>query len=114
MYDSTGTETTDADIATSYVYMVTLNKLIDGYSTALVNTIATTTSATITVDLPSDVQLSAVPLSGNFKIKCVDSEGFESYSTEINTGYASYPEFAQEFMNKGCDRFSGTATVHKG
>jgi hypothetical protein len=55
MYDSNGTETTSADNATSYVYMATLDFLIDGYSTAQVSTVATTTSATIAVDLPSDV-----------------------------------------------------------
>jgi len=108
MYDSNGTETTNATNATSYVYMVTLTRLIDDFSTALVNKIATTTSATITVDLPSDVQLSAVPISGNFRIKCVDSEGYESYSENLYKNWMWSPDWVNEQMNKGCDRFYGT------
>jgi len=109
MYDSNGTETTSADNATSYVYMATLDILIDGYSTAQVSTVATTTSATIAVDLPSDVQLSAIPLSGNFRVKCVDSEGYESYSDDIQVDYSYYPNWVTEYMNRGCDRFSNVA-----
>jgi hypothetical protein len=114
MYDSNGTETTNSTNATSYVYMVTLTRLIDDFSTALINKISTTTDATITVDLPSDVQLSAVPLSGYFRIKCIDPEGYESYSEDLNKNWMWYPDWVNEQMNKGCDRFYDTTEVSKG
>lgn len=114
MYDSNGTETTNSTNATSYVYMVTLTRLIDDFSTALINKIATTTDATITVDLPSDVQLSAVPISGYFRIKCVDPEGYESYSENLNRNWMWNPVWVNEQMNKGCDRFYDTTEVSKG
>ena len=111
MYDSNGTETTNTTNATSYVYMVTLTRLIDDFSTALINKISTTTDATITVDLPSDVQLSAVPLSGYFRIKCIDPEGYESYSENLNKNWMWNPNWVNEQMNKGCDRFYDTTEV---
>ena len=83
MYDINGTETTNSTNATTYEYFVTLNKLINDMSVSDIRIIKTTTAATIEIDLPTDVQLSATPLSGNFRIKCVDYEGFESYSEEL-------------------------------
>jgi hypothetical protein len=113
MYDSNGTETTNSTDATSYVYMVTLTRLIDNISTALINIIKISTDATITVDLPSDVQLSATPLSGYFRIKCVDPEGYESYSEDLALDWSS-GNWVNEKMHRGCDRFYDTTEVTAG
>jgi len=60
-----------------------VRKLINGPSVSSIQAIAATTAATITVELPSDVGLSAPPLSGNFRIKCVSPDGTISYSDDI-------------------------------
>jgi hypothetical protein len=73
MYDVNGTETTNATEAVSHVYYVTLKKLINDMSASQITVIKTTTSADIAIDLPTDVQLSAVPLSGYYNIQCTDA-----------------------------------------
>jgi hypothetical protein len=80
MYDVNGTETDNSTEAITYEYYVTLTRLINDMSVSDIKVVKTTSSSTIVVDLPTDVQLSAVPLSGNYRIKCVDHEGYESYS----------------------------------
>jgi len=113
MYDSNGTETTNSTEATSYVYMVTLTRLIDDISTSLINIIPISTAATITVDLPSDVQLSATPLSGTFRVKCVDPEGYESYSENLELDWRA-GNWVNEKMHRGCDRFFDTTEITAG
>jgi hypothetical protein len=44
-------------------------------------------SIEVNVTLPSDLQLSAAPLSGKIKIKCVSPEGYVSYTNAFNAGY---------------------------
>lgn len=99
MYDFNGTETTNTTNATSYVYMVTLTRLINDYSASGITVVKTTTKATVTFDLPVDVQLSAVPLSGKFRIKCVSPIGSVSYSEDLNLNWDSNPNWVNEKMN---------------
>lgn len=64
-----GTNTTNVTEATTYVYHITLRKLISGESVAAIK-VSKQTKASITVELPSKVQLSSEPLSGKFRITC--------------------------------------------
>jgi len=64
-----------------------LRRLIDGSSASSIRVVKTTTKATITVDLPSAVQLSGPPLRGNYRIKCNIKEGYEpQYSYDLGRG----------------------------
>lgn len=55
MYDVNGTETTNTTNATSYVYHVVLRTLINDMSVTSISVVKASTSASITVDLPTDV-----------------------------------------------------------
>lgn len=65
------------------VYNITLNKLISGVSTSSIMFVPGTTQATATIRKPADVQLSAEPLSGKFRVVCNTSEGI-AYSEDIS------------------------------
>jgi hypothetical protein len=103
MFDIDGTLTENSTEAITYVYEVTLRHLIWGKTVSNINIVTISTEATIEFDLPEDVQLSGNPLSGKFKIKCTDSEGYESYSNVmgLNTG----PNWANHELQGGCDKF---------
>ena len=75
-FDVNGTETANYSEAVMSVYYITVNRLISTPSASSISVIKAGTSATIVVDIPADVQLSATPLSGNYKIKC-NKEGYE-------------------------------------
>ena len=62
MYDVDGNTTTNATEEASRVYYIVLSKLINDKSTSKIQVVKTTTKATIAIDLPEEVQLSAVPL----------------------------------------------------
>lgn len=87
MYDVNGTETTNETLVVTNEYFVTLTRLIDGQTTTQISTLSAGSQANVNVTLPADLQLSAAPLSGKFKIKCVSPEGFVSYTNSINAGY---------------------------
>jgi len=89
MYDLNGTETDNSTEAITYEYYVTLKKLINDMSVSDIRVIKTTSKSTIEVDLPVDVQLSAAPLSGYFRIKCIDHEGYESYSENLALSWSA-------------------------
>lgn len=74
MYLANGTNTTNATEATSYVYHITMKKLIDGTSVSNIGSISKT-SATIAVELPTAVMTSTAPLSGSYRITCPDPVG---------------------------------------
>jgi len=57
-----------------------MSKLVVSESTSRVFVAKTTTKSTINVQYPSEIQLSTAPISGKFKVKCVDENGFESTS----------------------------------
>lgn len=92
MYDVNGTETESKSDATKFVYNVTTKKLIEGSSLNTVYVSKTTTKSTIKVEMPTEVQTSQTPLSGKFRVKCIDKDGFESYSEAIgyNWGYVTF------------------------
>jgi hypothetical protein len=79
-YDVDGNVTTVEANATKMEYNVTLQKLIDGASVKSVFVSKTTTKATMKVELPATVQTSSTPVSGKFRVKCVDAKGAVSYS----------------------------------
>ena len=101
-YDVNGTETTNQTEAVQSVYYITVRKLITGPSVSNILVIKTTTTATITVDLPSVVGLSAPPLTGKYRIKCVAADGTESFSWDIGITWSD--NWANNQMNNGCSR----------
>ena len=111
-YDVNGTETTNQTEAVQSVYYITVRKLINGPSVSNILVIKTTTLATITVDLPSVVGLSATPLSGKYRIKCVAADGTESYSWDI--GITSGDNWVNNNMNNGCDRIYDLTEMYYG
>jgi hypothetical protein len=113
MYDVNGTETDNSTEAITYEYYVTLTRLINDMTVSDIKVVKTTSKSTIVVDLPTDVQLSAVPLSGYYRIKCVDHENFTSYSQDLNLNWRHNPNWVNEQMQKGCDRFYDATEVHR-
>jgi hypothetical protein len=78
MYDANDTVTTSTTDRVKNVYTVTLRKLIGPTPTITAATAVKKTassSQTITVDVPSTVQLSSNPLDGKYRVKCVDKNG---------------------------------------
>lgn len=69
MYMANGTNTTNATLADQYVYHVKLLKLINGTTVSNIQVIKKTT-AQIETELPSTVQISSMPLSGQLKLTC--------------------------------------------
>jgi hypothetical protein len=88
MYDANGTNTTNSTNSTLNVYHVRLRKLITGKSVAGIMRVSTGSSSAVTFDLPEVVQLSAAPLSGRYRFKCVNEKNQTSYSSEISTGWS--------------------------
>ena len=111
-YDETGAETEDESLAVQSVYYITVRKLISGPSVSNILVIKTSTTATITVDLPQVVGLSATPLSGSYRIKCVAADGTESYSLDIGIGYGE--NWANNNMHNGCDRIYDLTEMYNG
>jgi hypothetical protein len=75
----------------TWQYTITLRKLITGTSTdaiRIIKTGATATAATIAVKVPADLgKLSAAPLSGKIRIRCVDAQGVAALTDEIDAPY---------------------------
>lgn len=67
------------------VYTIEVQRLV-WHQTALdITVMKATTNANVTIELPNVVQNSSNPLQGgSFRIKCVDPDGFWSFSTELN------------------------------
>lgn len=82
-YDSNNTATTRFNETAKAVYEITLVKLISGKSVSNIMPITSGTQASVAVKLPSDVQLSGPPISGKWRFKCLDSEGYTSYSSDM-------------------------------
>jgi hypothetical protein len=111
-YDVNGTETKNQTEAVQSVYYIQVRKLIQGSTASAITVVKTTTKATITVDLPSAVQLSGPPLSGFYRIKCVSPDGKESYSWDI--GYEYNDNWVNNQMNNGCDRIYDLTEITPG
>jgi hypothetical protein len=114
MFDSNGTETTNTTNATSYVYYITLRTLINDMSVSGISVVKATTKSTIKVDLPTDVQLSAEPINGKLRIKCVDHENFTSYSDDIHRNWWRHNlNWVNEMVHRGCDRIFDTTEIRQ-
>jgi hypothetical protein len=85
-YDANGTVTTNYTEVVSSVYYITLNRLVSTLTASSIMIVKTGTAATISVELPADVQVSSLPLSGYYRVKCIDPAGFESHSNDISLG----------------------------
>jgi hypothetical protein len=109
MYNSTGNVTTNATESVKNIYNITMKKLIKGESTNKIYVAKTTTKSTISVEYPPDVQTSTAPLSGNFKIKCVDELGFES--TSLSIAYNAGVSTIQSRIQEGCAKLYDKITV---
>jgi len=72
LYDSNDKETTDSGAATKRVYIIELKKLINGVSTSSILFSKLKTKAQVKIELPSEVRQSSPPMSGKYKVKCVD------------------------------------------
>jgi hypothetical protein len=101
MYDADGVVTTDDDLSVKRVYHLILRRLRDSASTTNILVAKTTSTATITALPPSQVQLSSKPLSGKYKIKCVDKDGFESFSSDIK--YSTSENWIANEIMYNCD-----------
>jgi hypothetical protein len=60
--------------------------MISGESTNTILAVPQTTTSTIDIALPSEMVVSNLPVSGCFKIKCVNADGIESYTEEMSYG----------------------------
>jgi len=109
MYNSTGNETTNATESVKNVYTITMKKLIATESTSKIYVAKITTKSSISIEYPSEVQLSTAPMSGNFKVQCVDELGFESTSLAIawNSGVSTI----RSRIIEGCAKLYDKITV---
>ena len=85
-YDAQGIvlpDDADQSLVAENEYTISLDKLITGASTSAIEVVKTTTTSTVVVSLPADVQLSSTPMSGNFKIKCVYPDGSFMFTPEM-------------------------------
>jgi len=107
-----GTETTNQTEAVQSVYYIQVRKLINGQSASNILVIKTSTQATITVDLPTVVGLSAPPLTGKYRIKCVAADGTESFSHDMSITTSS--NWVNNQISNGCDRLYDLTEVEYG
>jgi hypothetical protein len=94
--------TNDAD-AVKRVYTIKVNRLINGISASNILIAKSSTTSKITAETSTQLgMLSSKPLSGSYKVKCIDSEGFESISRDIPYDYNAI--YAQKVIMESCDR----------
>ena len=56
-----------------YEYIIEVDKMIKGTSASSIIFNKLQSKSTVKIELPSDVQTSGTPLSGKFKVKCINS-----------------------------------------
>jgi hypothetical protein len=112
MYNSSGNETTNSTESVKNVYNITMKKLISTESVTSIMQLTTTTKSTIKVEYPAEVQTSTAPMSGKFKIQCVDELGFESTSLAIN--YNDGVSTIKSRIESGCAKLSDKISVSTG
>lgn len=86
LYDANDTETTNLTLGVKSLYNITLRKLITGPSVSNIMAMKSGSASLVTINMPTDVQLSSTPLSGKFKIQCMDDRNYTSYSNSISVG----------------------------
>ena len=109
MYDADGAVTTEAADSVKNVYDLKMTKLIASESVTKIYVAKTTTSATISIEYPSEVQLSTAPISGSFVVRCVDEAGLESSSQAIS--FSEGASVIQERIEQGCAKLYDKITV---
>ena len=92
------------------VYHIVLRKLINGQSVNSIRVVKAGTKADIKVELPNEVQLSATPLGGHFRVKCTDPQGYVSYSHDLWRG--SNWLNVKTAINEGCDRLYDLTEIY--
>jgi len=80
MYDASNATTTNQTDSVRNVYDIKMQKLVASGSTSKIYVAKTTTKSTVSVQYPSEIQLSTAPITGKFKVKCIDENAFESTS----------------------------------
>lgn len=83
MFDAAGNVTTTAADSVKNVYTMKISRLRGSVGSNKVIAAKTTTTSQITVETPSTAGQSSPPLSGKFKIKCIDADGFESFTEDM-------------------------------
>lgn len=101
MYMANSTITTNQTLGTTHIFHITMTKLINGIS-AINTLIAKATSATVVVALPDTVQKSSPPVSGRFRIRCIDGNGFYSDTDDIK--YNESPRWIQHAVELKCNK----------
>lgn len=101
MFDENDVVTTNATLRKKNEYTVTLDRLIKDQTFELFMVLKSTNS-TIEVKHPGEVQLSMPPISGKFRVKCVNEVGQPSYTrTFDNLATTSWIHF-QLWINEDC------------
>jgi hypothetical protein len=85
------------------IYTITLRKLRVGASTTNVLVAKTSTTATVNVELPDQVQLSSAPLRGKYRVKCTDKDGYVRYSEEIK--WSDSENWVNQHIMNNCTDF---------
>lgn len=84
--DASGVVTLDAALTVGQRYTIRMNKLIADKSVNSILVAKLNTTATFEINLPDVVQLSNPPLSGNFRVKCVNLNDEVSFTNDIGVG----------------------------
>lgn len=100
MFNAAGEEVTKNDDAVKIVYIVELQKMIEGTSTSSIMYSAMTSKGKMVIELPTAVQKSGVPLSGKYKVKCVNSNNQASYTKEMH--YHTHPYWVVNYIMNDC------------
>jgi hypothetical protein len=87
-------------------------RLLDGSSVKNLRVVKVSTKATVEVLLPVEVQLSAKPLSGKFRIKCTSSTdpAYVQYSSAIQTH--NNPSTVLHRIFQGCGTYQDKINIH--
>lgn len=94
------------------MYFIQVRKLITGTSASAITVVKVSTAATIVAEIPSLVQVSAPPLSGKYRIKCVAPDGTMSYSNDISVSTSD--NWVNNNIANGCDRIYDLTEVYYG
>lgn len=81
MSDANGEAVSDVSLASSVVYTVTVLRSIPKASASMISVSKVSTQSSVTVTLPKNLQLSAPPMKGAFRIRCYNPDGVTSNDT---------------------------------
>jgi len=110
MFDEDGVETDNFTLGVTRVYDTELHNLITGKTWSKISFLPITTESEFNATLPEDIQLSAPPLSGRMRIKCVDEDGMISYSNTFDFSHDA--NYVNHYLQSGCSKFYDATEVH--